>query len=184
MRFSEDFLVTALEAEMPVRERPTRETFTLSPTVRFDDAKRHLRQLVTQLSEKGGEITICKTEDRPQFIVYDYEQAEARGDDLHNAHRVSVAQFVAKATSWQTILRYEGAPVVLEVNSVPKAVIKVHPQWRSETIKNARKDFLEGQRDQTSGKLIAQKVDEMSIKLDKLSAQVEEVLGLLKKHFT
>jgi hypothetical protein len=169
---------------MPVRGRATSETFTLSPSIRFDDAKRNLRQLVNRLSEEGGEITICKTEDRPQFIIYDYKQAEARGDDLNNPHKVSVAQFVAKATSWQTILRYEGAPVVLEVNSVPKAVIKVHPQWRSETIKNARKHFLEGQRDELSGGLIAQKVDEMSIQLGEMRGQLGEVLGLLKKHFT
>jgi hypothetical protein len=131
---------------------------------------------VTRLNEEGGEITIRKTADKPQFLIYPYSQADAYGDDLFNAHRVSVAQFAAKATSWQTILRYEGAPVVLEVNSIPQAVIKVHPEWRSQTIESARKRVQMGQRDGLAEKGLAQKVDTMS-------AQLDEVLGLLKKHF-
>ena len=94
---------------------------------------------------------------------------QARQADSNN-------KFAAKATSWQTILRYEGTPVVLEVNSIPKAVIKVHPEWRSQTIESARKRFQMGQRDGLAEKGLAQKVDTMS-------AQLDEVLGLLKKHF-
>src|SRR4051794_36222067 len=123
---------------MPVKRRATSDTFTLKPLMGFDDVKRNLRQLLIKLNEEGGEVTICKTEDKPQFIIYPYEQADERGDDLSEAQRVSIAQFVSKSTSWQTILRYEGQPVVLEVNSVPKAVIKVHPDWRSQTIERAR----------------------------------------------
>lgn len=161
---------------MPVERRATRDTLSLSPSLRFDDAKRNLRQIVNRLYEEGGEITIRKTEDRPQFLIYNYNEAEARNDDLLNAHRISVAQFVAKSTSWQTILRYEGTPVVLEVNSIPKAVIKVHPEWRSETIENARRRFQMGRQGGLPEKMLAQKVE-------KMSAQLDEVLGLLRKHF-
>ena len=92
-------------------------------------------------------------------------------------HRGDLFSGSTKEKEARSLSQQQRAPVVLEVNSAPKAVIKVHPQWRSETIESARRRFQMSQRDELTKERPAQLVEKMSVQLD-------EVLGLLKKHFT
>src|SRR5215207_1526183 len=95
-------------------ERVTTKNFKLARVITLDVAKRNLRTLVVELDKRGGEVTIGKTESRPSLLIYAAREAGDRGDDLSVAHRTTVAEFVAKSTSWLTVLRYEGGPVVIE----------------------------------------------------------------------
>ena len=128
---------------MPTKRRITQRSFKLSPWMSFDDAKRNLKQLVMELSERGGDVTLGKSPDRPSFLIYAYDEAGEPGDNLREAHRTTVAEFVKKPTSWQTILRYEGSCLVLEAGGVPRAVIKSHPSWKSAPVEYARDRLLQ-----------------------------------------
>src|SRR4051812_38268283 len=45
---------------MLLKRRATADTFALKPLMRFDDAKRNLRQLVVQLNEEGEEVRFVR----------------------------------------------------------------------------------------------------------------------------
>ena len=157
---------TAPEQRMPTKRRITQRSFKLSPWMSFDDAKRNLKQLVMELSERGGDVTLGKSPDRPSFLIYAYDEAGERGDNLREAHRTTVAEFVKKPTSWQTILRYEGSCLVLEAGGVPRAVIKSHPSWKSAPVEYARDRLLQ----RRPGDLLRE-----------ISAKLDQVLKLLKR---
>jgi hypothetical protein len=132
----------------------------------LDQVKRNLRTVVEEVYVKGGRVEIGSDSGRPHFLLYDFDKAEEEGDNVTEIDPITPATLLKKWTAYQTIMRYQRTPLVIEVEGDNKAVLKVHPDFRSRTIEKARTKFLN---------------DNRSTEITHISAKLDEVLAILKK---